>query len=129
MQATNCSSTPAEIHILPHLFFRNTWSWGYDPRKPWVAEAAPPPGSEGDAGAGAGGAAAGPSSSGGRTVQAVGFERHTGHLRWSVHVPECSDGFLAQPAELLLTDNEVCKGGACKHLLASRSTRRGHALI
>ncbi len=105
VQATNCSGAPAEIHILPHCFFRNTWSWGYDSRKPWLAEASAPPG-----GGGGGAPSVLPpahAASGGRTVQAVGFERHVGHLRYAVHVPECSDGFLSQPPELLLTDNEV----------------------
>ncbi len=27
--ATNCGPESAPIHILPHIFFRNTWSWGH----------------------------------------------------------------------------------------------------
>ena len=37
--AINRASEPAPIHILPHLWFRNTWSWGHDPRRPearWI---------------------------------------------------------------------------------------------
>jgi len=36
MQITVANRGPeaAEIHVLPQLFFRNTWSWGYDARKP-----------------------------------------------------------------------------------------------
>lgn len=32
--ATNCGPDPAELHILPTLWFRNTWSWGRDDRRP-----------------------------------------------------------------------------------------------
>jgi hypothetical protein len=31
--ATNCGSTPATLHLLPTIWFRNTWSWGRDNRK------------------------------------------------------------------------------------------------
>ena len=36
MQITlhNRGPEAAEIHVLPQLFFRNTWSWGYDVPKP-----------------------------------------------------------------------------------------------
>ncbi len=30
----NRSSVEAELHVLPHIWFRNTWSWGYDNYKP-----------------------------------------------------------------------------------------------
>src|SRR4029077_17816069 len=32
--ATNCGTTPARLYILPTLWFRNTWSWGRDARRP-----------------------------------------------------------------------------------------------
>lgn len=32
--AINRGPEPAPIHILPHLWFRNTWSWGYGRPKP-----------------------------------------------------------------------------------------------
>ncbi len=32
--ATNCGSNGALLHILPMLWFRNTWSWGRDTRRP-----------------------------------------------------------------------------------------------
>jgi len=32
--ATNCGSSAARLHILPTLWFRNTWSWGRDERRP-----------------------------------------------------------------------------------------------
>ncbi|MCI0579304.1 MAG: glucosidase [Chloroflexi bacterium] len=32
--AVNRGPEPAAIHLLPHLWFRNTWSWGYDRPKP-----------------------------------------------------------------------------------------------
>jgi len=36
MQITLCNHAAqgALIHLLPQLWFRNTWSWGYDPAKP-----------------------------------------------------------------------------------------------
>ena len=34
--AINRASKPAPIHILPHLWYRNTWSWGYDPTHPAI---------------------------------------------------------------------------------------------
>ncbi|MBM9475358.1 glucosidase [Nakamurella flavida] len=30
--ATNHGPDPAELHLLPQLWFRNTWAWGRDPR-------------------------------------------------------------------------------------------------
>ena len=35
---TNCGHEPAPIQVLPTLWFRNTWSWGRDDRRPTVAE-------------------------------------------------------------------------------------------
>jgi hypothetical protein len=32
--ATNRGPNPAALHILPTLWFRNTWSWGHDDRRP-----------------------------------------------------------------------------------------------
>jgi hypothetical protein len=32
--AVNRGPEPAELHVLPHAWFRNTWSWGHDPRRP-----------------------------------------------------------------------------------------------
>lgn len=34
--AINRGTHPAPIHILPQMWFRNTWSWGHDPRRPEV---------------------------------------------------------------------------------------------
>jgi hypothetical protein len=36
--ATNCGPEPAPLHILPTIWFRNTWSWGRDNRKPNLQE-------------------------------------------------------------------------------------------
>jgi hypothetical protein len=36
--ATNRGGTPAALHILPTIWFRNTWSWGHDDRKPSLQE-------------------------------------------------------------------------------------------
>ena len=33
---TNCRPQPATLHLLPTLWFRNTWNWGRDNRKPNV---------------------------------------------------------------------------------------------
>ena len=32
--ATNRGPDPAPLHLLPTLWFRNTWAWGYDDRRP-----------------------------------------------------------------------------------------------
>ncbi len=38
MQITVCNRGPedAVVHVLPQLWFRNTWSWGYDDKRPIV---------------------------------------------------------------------------------------------
>ena len=36
--ATNCGPDAAPLHVLPTLWFRNTWSWGYDTQKPCLQE-------------------------------------------------------------------------------------------
>jgi Glycosyl hydrolase family 63 C-terminal domain len=35
---TNCGPEPATLHLLPTIWFRNTWSWGRDNRKPNLQE-------------------------------------------------------------------------------------------
>jgi hypothetical protein len=39
--ATNCGPEPAPLHVLPTIWFRNTWSWGRDNRKPNLQEGIP----------------------------------------------------------------------------------------
>ncbi|MCK9400537.1 MAG: hypothetical protein M0Q51_11160 [Bacteroidales bacterium] len=34
--AFNCGPEHAELNIIPQIWFRNTWSWGYDPYKPQI---------------------------------------------------------------------------------------------
>jgi hypothetical protein len=34
----NCGPEPASLHILPTLWFRNTWSWGRDKSKPLLRQ-------------------------------------------------------------------------------------------
>ncbi len=38
----NRAAEPARIHLLPTLWFRNTWSWGEDTRRPSITPARPP---------------------------------------------------------------------------------------
>ena len=38
VRAINRGPDTADLHILPHLFFRNTWSWGYPRPKPTVEQ-------------------------------------------------------------------------------------------
>src|ERR1700685_3425607 len=38
--AVNRGPEPATLHLLPSLWFRNTWSWGKDPRRPALCKAA-----------------------------------------------------------------------------------------
>ena len=35
--ATNYAADPAPLHVLPTLWFRNTWAWGLDDRRPSLA--------------------------------------------------------------------------------------------
>jgi hypothetical protein len=37
--AVNRGPEPATLHLLPTLWFRNTWSWGRDPRRPLLTAA------------------------------------------------------------------------------------------
>jgi hypothetical protein len=39
--ATNCGPHPATLHLLPTIWFRNTWSWGRDERRPNLQERTP----------------------------------------------------------------------------------------
>jgi hypothetical protein len=39
--ATNCGPRPSTLHFLPTIWFRNTWSWGRDERKPSLQERTP----------------------------------------------------------------------------------------
>jgi hypothetical protein len=34
ISAVNRGPQPAPLHILPHVWYRNTWSWGHDSRRP-----------------------------------------------------------------------------------------------
>src|SRR6266498_6031448 len=34
LTVTNRGPEPAPLHLLPTLWFRNTWSWGHDQRRP-----------------------------------------------------------------------------------------------
>src|SRR5205823_1898314 len=38
ISASNRGPDPATLHLLPTLWFRNTWAWGRDPRRPSIQE-------------------------------------------------------------------------------------------
>ncbi|MEO6700925.1 MAG: glucosidase [Jatrophihabitantaceae bacterium] len=42
ISATNQGPDPAPLHLLPQLWFRNTWSWGRDERTPRLRRVDPP---------------------------------------------------------------------------------------
>ena len=42
--ATNRGPEPATLHLLPTLWYRNTWSWGHDPEQPSIGLRPEPPG-------------------------------------------------------------------------------------
>ncbi len=42
IEVTNHGPDPAELHLLPQIWFRNTWSWGRDDRKPTLRRLDPP---------------------------------------------------------------------------------------
>jgi hypothetical protein len=39
IEATNHGPDPAPLHVLPTAWFRNTWAWGRDPRRPELTAA------------------------------------------------------------------------------------------
>ncbi len=41
LTAINRGPEPAPLHLLPHLWFRNDWSWGYDRPRPQLRHMAP----------------------------------------------------------------------------------------
>jgi hypothetical protein len=40
--AVNRGPEPAPLHVLPHLWARNTWAWGYNPARPEMRAVEPP---------------------------------------------------------------------------------------
>jgi hypothetical protein len=42
IRITNRGPASADLHLLPTLWFRNTWAWGYDDRKPALSAVAVP---------------------------------------------------------------------------------------
>ncbi len=39
--AVNRGPAPAPLHLLAHLWYRNTWSWGYKPQRPVIRQFGP----------------------------------------------------------------------------------------
>ena len=79
----NRGPDPAPIHVLPHLWCRNTWSWGYNPARPELLAASPAEQRASD------------------TATVCVKERHLGQRWWYVRG---QDG--QQPA-LLFTENDT----------------------
>src|SRR3989449_107691 len=81
VSATNRGPEAAPLHLLPTLWFRNTWAWGYDDRRPLLTAVEAEPGPTGEA----------------RTASLV----HAQH-------PELGDYWLACEGspDLLFTENE-----------------------
>jgi len=44
IQVRNCGPEPEVIHLIPTLWFRNTWSWGDGTDRPALSAVPPPPG-------------------------------------------------------------------------------------
>ncbi|MBP1687207.1 MAG: uncharacterized protein H6Q33_3350 [Deltaproteobacteria bacterium] len=44
VQVTNRGAEPAPLHVLPTVWFRNTWSWGLDARRPHLRRCSRPRG-------------------------------------------------------------------------------------
>jgi hypothetical protein len=42
VEATNHGAQPAPLHLLPQVWFRNTWAWGRDDRRPTLRRVDPP---------------------------------------------------------------------------------------
>ncbi|HWW54793.1 MAG TPA: hypothetical protein VNY84_13535 [Acidimicrobiales bacterium] len=41
IRATNRGPQAATLHVIPTLWWRNTWSWGWDDRRPWLRGRSP----------------------------------------------------------------------------------------
>jgi hypothetical protein len=82
ISVTNHGPERAEIHLLPTVWFRNTWSWGNDERRPMLRKSCCLP--------------EGATVSG--EVQAIELQHHEMGKRWLAY-----DG----PAEALFTENET----------------------
>ncbi len=80
--ATNRSDESAPLHLLPHLWYRNTWSWGYHPNrpKPTLEDATTT------------------TDSASGIIRVKGNHHHLGERWWSVQAPG---------ADVLFTDNET----------------------
>ncbi|NNE69779.1 MAG: glucosidase [Rhodothermales bacterium] len=76
--AINRGPDPAPIHILPHIWFRNTWSWGTERPRPSLRDE---------------------STSAQCTIQAT--DRHLGERWWHVRAPG------GEQPRLLFTENET----------------------
>jgi hypothetical protein len=85
IRATNRGPDPAPLHILPHLWARNTWSWGHHPQRAELE-------------------AVHESPAGVSAVHA--WERHIGDYWWYVHIPHGASDNDAGP-DLLFTENET----------------------
>jgi len=82
--AVNCGPDPAPIHVLPHLWARNTWSWGHEASRPTItAEPSPGPG----------------------VAAASVTERHLGKRWWYVRVDPANGG--VDGPQLLFTENDT----------------------
>jgi len=73
------NDTPAPIHILPHIWYRNDWSWGYGTHeKPVLKE---------------------------ENGHIKTTHRHLGDRFWYVNIPDKAPDCVSEP-ELLFTENE-----------------------
>ncbi len=77
--AVNRSREEATLHVLPHVWFRNTWSWGYERPRPWLEN-----------------------RSAGQRATVRLSEPHLGERSWYVEAPGTTSA-----AEVLVTDNET----------------------
>ncbi len=85
IRATNRGPDAAPLHILPHLWARNTWSWGYHPERATIEAVDPPrPG----------------------IAAAHATERHITDRWWYVATSEAGAEEAPAPA-LLFTENET----------------------
>ena len=79
--AVNRAAEPAPLHVLPHLWYRNTWSWGYGRPKPQLCAIA-------------------------RDVVYTDH-RHIGERWWTVQAATQEAPQEGNGGELLFTDNET----------------------
>ena len=97
IEVTNHGPDPAPLHLVPQLWFRNTWAWGRDPRCPQLVDLDRAPAADAPYGS------APPQARGFRVVEAT----HDFLGRYRCAAEAADAGGVAALPEVLVCDNET----------------------